>query len=135
MGQTTGSDRDADRPEFRKERSVDERISEIFISIGISPKNRWYRYLREGIKLVMHDPNMMNHVTKELYPAIGALFETSPSRVERAIRHAIQTAWDRGRVDVIRAVFGARVYFGTEKPTNSEFIALVADKLLLEDLK
>lgn len=116
-------------------RSIEERISEIFISIGISPKNRGYRYLREGICLAISDPKVMNKVTKVLYPAIAVKFETSPSKVERAIRHAIETAWNRGREDVIRSIFGARVYIGSEKPTNSEFIALVADKLMLEDMR
>jgi len=114
--------------------TLDERISNIFISIGIPPHIKGYNYLREGIKYTVENPNMINSVTKELYPKIAERFETTPSKVERAIRHAIEVAWNRGRVDAINAIFGVRVYIGTEKPTNSEFIALVADKLILEDI-
>ncbi|MGN1235756.1 MAG: sporulation initiation factor Spo0A C-terminal domain-containing protein, partial [Christensenellaceae bacterium] len=112
--------------------SIDERISNIFISIGIPPHIKGYAYLREGIKLAIEDPSVINNVTKVLYPHVAEKFETSPSKVERAIRHAIEVAWNRGRVEAINAIFGVRVYIGTEKPTNSEFIALVADKLILE---
>lgn len=120
------------KEERKKTSSLDERISNIFISIGIPPHIKGYAYLREGIKLVVGDPRLINNVTKGLYPVIGERFQTSASKVERAIRHAIEVAWNRGRIEAINAIFGARVYIGTEKPTNSEFIALVADKLLLE---
>ena len=118
----------------RKTVSIDERISEIFIAIGIPPHIKGYGYLREGIKKTVENSRILNAVTKELYPHIANKFETTPSKVERAIRHAIEVAWNRGRIDAINAVFGARVYLGSEKPTNSEFIALVADKLILENL-
>ena len=124
-------------PEVRDKRraaSVDEKISNIFISIGIPPHIKGYQYLREGIKMAVENPAVINSVTKELYPAIGKKFATTASKVERAIRHAIEVAWNRGRVDAINAIFGVRVYIGSERPTNSEFIALVADKLILEDL-
>lgn len=116
----------------RKVVSLDEKISNIFTTIGIPPHIKGYSYLREGIKMAVHDPLVINKVTKELYPKIGEKFETSASKVERAIRHAIEVAWNRGRTEAISAVFGARVYIGNERPTNSEFIALVADKLILE---
>ena len=118
----------------RRAASLDEKISNIFISIGIPPHIKGYQYAREGIKMAIENPSVINSVTKELYPAIGAKFKTSASKVERAIRHAIEVAWNRGRVDAINAIFGVRVYIGSERPTNSEFIALVADKLILEDL-
>jgi two-component system response regulator (stage 0 sporulation protein A) len=118
----------------RKAVTIDEKISEIFISIGIPPHIKGYGYLREGIKMTVKTPEIMNNVTKKLYPGIAKKFSTSPSKVERAIRHAIEVAWNRGRIDAINAIFGTRVYLGTEKPTNSEFIALVADKLLLEQM-
>lgn len=118
----------------RKSASIEEKISEIFISIGIPPHIKGYSYLREGIKMTIEKPYIINSVTKELYPAIAARFETTASKVERAIRHAIEVAWNRGRIDAINAIFGARLYLGTEKPTNSEFIALVADKLFLENM-
>lgn len=114
--------------------SLDEKISNIFTTIGIPPHIKGYSYLREGIKMAVEDPLVINKVTKELYPKIGEKFETSASKVERAIRHAIEVAWNRGRTEAISSVFGARVYIGNERPTNSEFIALVADKLLLEYL-
>lgn len=113
-------------------KTLDEEISNIFISIGIPPHIKGYAYLREGIKMAVNKPSIINRVTKELYPKIGVKFETSASKVERAIRHAIEVAWNKGRIDAINSVFGSRVYIGTEKPTNSEFIALVADKLILK---
>ena len=114
--------------------SVEEKISEIFISIGIPPHIKGYGYLREGIKTTVENPKIINSVTKQLYPSIADKFETTPSKVERAIRHAIEVAWNRGRIEAINAVFGARIYLGSEKPTNSEFIALVADKIMLEQM-
>ncbi len=120
--------------ERRRAGTLDERISNIFISIGIPPHIKGYNYLREGIKMAVSDPHIINNVTKGLYPIIGERFQTSASKVERAIRHAIEVAWNRGRIEAVNAIFGARVYIGTEKPTNSEFIALVADKLILEGM-
>lgn len=118
----------------RRVNSLDEKISNIFISIGIPPHIMGYQYLREGIKMTIADPTIINNVTKRLYPEIGEKFNTTASKVERAIRHAIEVAWNRGRVDAISSVFGVRVYIGVERPTNSEFIALVADKLIFEGL-
>lgn len=119
----------------RKKVSLDEKISNIFTTIGIPPHIKGFTYLREGIKLVVDEPLLINSVTKELYPKIAKKFDTTPSKVERAIRHAIEVAWNRGRTDAISSVFGARVYIGNERPTNSEFIALVADKLILQSLE
>ena len=118
----------------RRPLTIEEKISEIFISIGIPPHIKGYNYLREGIKMTTENPYIINSVTKELYPSIAKKFYTTSSKVERAIRHAIEVAWNRGRIDAINAIFGARIYLGSEKPTNSEFIALVADKLILENL-
>lgn len=131
-----------DKPLANKETTVskrrpvttEEKISEIFISIGIPPHIKGYGYLREGIKMTIERPYIINSVTKELYPSIARKFSTTASKVERAIRHAIEVAWNRGRIDAINAIFGARIYLGAEKPTNSEFIALVADKLILENM-
>ncbi len=114
--------------------TLDEKISDIFIAIGIPPHIKGYSYLREGIKTMVDDPVIINNVTRGLYPGIAKKFNTTPSKVERAIRHAIEVAWNRGRTEAIGAIFGTRVYLGAEKPTNSEFIALVADKLILEKL-
>ncbi len=118
----------------RKPISNEEKISEIFIAIGIPPHIKGYSYLREGIKMTVECPYIINSVTKELYPSIANKFSTTPSKVERAIRHAIEVAWNRGRIEAINAIFGSRIYLGAEKPTNSEFIALVADKLILENM-
>lgn len=114
--------------------SLEEKISNIFISIGIPPHIKGYNYLREGIKMAVEDPEVINSITKVLYPHIAEKYNTSASKVERAIRHGIEVAWNRGRIDAINAIFGARVYIGNEKPTNSEFIALVADKLILDGM-
>lgn len=112
--------------------ALDEAISKIFLTIGIPPHIRGYSYLREGIKIVVKNPTIMNNVTKMLYPQIAKLFSTSPTKAERAMRHAIEAAWNRGRTDCINSIFGIRSYVSCEKPTNSEFIALVADKLILD---
>jgi two-component system response regulator (stage 0 sporulation protein A) len=119
---------------FKRKNSLDEKISKIFIAVGIPPHIKGYAYLREGIRLTIEKPYIINSVTKELYPSIAKKFGTSSSKVEGAIRHAIEVAWNRGRIDAINAIFGARIYLGAEKPTNSEFIALVADKLILENM-
>ena len=136
MGETAevGTMSEMERSERRRAVSLEERISNIFITIGIPPHIRGYGYLREGVRIAVEDPQVLNHVTSELYPVIGEKFETTPSKVERAIRHAIEVAFNKGRLDAVNAIFGARVFLGTERPTNSEFIALVADKLILERL-
>lgn len=118
--------------ERRRTVSLDEKISNIFISVGIPPHIKGYAYLREGVKMAIKNPGIINNITKQLYPMIGERYETSASKVERAIRHAIEVAWNKGRIDSINAMFGVRVYINSEKPTNGEFIALVADKMLLE---
>lgn len=112
--------------------SMDEKISKIFISVGIPPHIKGYGFLREGVKLAMEQPEMINNITKKLYPKIGEKFDTTPSKVERAIRHAIEVAWARGRIETINNILGVQAYVNHQKPTNGEFIALVADKMLLE---
>ena len=115
-------------------RKLDEKISNIFITVGIPPHIKGYGYLREGVKMAIRSPEVINNITKKLYPMIGEKYDTSASKVERAIRHAIEVAWNRGRIETINSLFGVRAYVGNEKPTNGEFIALVADKMLLEGL-
>lgn len=112
--------------------SLEEKISKIFINVGIPPHIKGYNFLREGVKMAVEDPNVINNITKKLYPMIGEKYQTSASKVERAIRHAIEVAWNRGRIESINNILGVRAYVGAEKPTNGEFIALVADKMLLE---
>ena len=109
-------------------------VTEILHQIGVPAHIKGYQFLRDAILLTMDEPDYINAVTKRLYPAIAKRNGTTASRVERAIRHAIEVAWNRGRVEAINAIFGVRVYIGSERPTNSEFIALVADKLILEEL-
>ena len=113
-------------------RTLDDRLSNIFLSLGIPAHIKGYQFLREAIKLVIVQPDRINRITKELYPAIARRFGTSASKVERAIRHAIEVAWSRGRIDTLNRAFGCRVAIPEEKPTNGEFIALVADKLSME---
>ncbi len=115
-----------------KNENLEEKISNIFLSIGIPAHIKGYHFLREAIKMVVENSELINHITKELYPGIAKKFNTTPSKVERAIRHAIDVAWSRGKVENINKLFGYVVYGKNEKPTNGEFIALVADKLSME---
>ena len=116
----------------KRKNTLDEKISKIFISVGIPPHIKGYSYLREGVKMAVETPEIINNITKKLYPKIGEKYQTSASKVERAIRHAIEVAWARGRIETINSMLGIRAYVGNEKPTNGEFIALIADKMLLE---
>lgn len=106
-------------------------ITDIIHQIGIPAHIKGYYYLREAIMLSINDTDMLESVTKLLYPAVASKFETTPSRVERAIRHAIEIAWDRGNVDILNNMFGYTVNVCKGKPTNSEFIALITDYLRL----
>lgn len=115
-----------------KAKMVEEKITNIFITVGIPAHIKGYQFLREAIKLAIENPEIINSITKQLYPAIAEKFETSASKVERAIRHAIEVAWNRGKIENINSIFGLRVYNSNEKPTNGEFIALVADKMIIE---
>jgi len=115
-------------------KTSDERITNIFITVGIPAHIKGYQFLREAIKLAIDNPDIINSITKRLYPSVADKFDTSPSKVERAIRHAIEVAWNRGKIENINTLFGVRVYSHNEKPTNGEFIALVADKMLLESV-
>ena len=117
-----------------KNRSLEEKISNIFITVGIPAHIKGYQFLREAIKMAIDNPEIINSITKKLYPEVAERFDTSPSKVERAIRHAIEVAWNRGKIENINSLFGVRVYNHNEKPTNGEFIALVADKMLLESV-
>ena len=112
--------------------NLDDRLSNLFLGMGIPAHIKGYQYLREAIKLVIASPSMIGGITKELYPAIAHRFGTTSSKVERAIRHAIEVAWSRGRVDTLNKAFGCEVAQPEEKPTNGEFIALIADKLSMD---
>ena len=106
-------------------------VSSILQELGIPPHIKGYQYLREAILLVIADLELLSAVTKELYPAIGKKFNTTPSRVERAIRHSIEVAWSRGQIDNMNRIFGYNIILDKAKPTNSEFIAMVSDNLKL----
>ncbi|MGI6270081.1 MAG: sporulation transcription factor Spo0A [Candidatus Howiella sp.] len=106
-------------------------ITDIIHQIGVLAHIKGYHYLREAITLAVNDSQIINSVTKLLYPTVAKKFSTTSSRVERAIRHAIEVAWDRGDVDVLNSYFGYTIHNGRGKPTNSEFIAMIADKLRL----
>jgi two-component system response regulator (stage 0 sporulation protein A) len=111
------------------ERNIESDVTDIIREIGIPAHIKGYQYIREGIIMSVRDINMLNYITKLLYPGIAKKYKTTSSSVERAIRHAIEIAWSRGRLEVIEEMFGYTVSAGKGKPTNSEFIALIADKL------
>ena len=114
--------------------AAEQRISEIFMTVGIPAHIKGYQFLREAIKMAIDSPEIINSITKRLYPEVAERFSTSPSKVERAIRHAIEVAWNKGKIENINSLFGVKIYSANEKPTNGEFIALVADKMLLESM-
>ena len=107
-------------------------VTEIIHEIGVPAHIKGYQYLRDSIIMSVTDMDILNSITKQLYPTIAKMHHTTSSRVERAIRHAIEVAWNRGKMDTINELFGYTIQAGRGKPTNSEFIALIADKIRLE---
>lgn len=114
------------------QRNLEVEVTNIMHEIGVPAHIKGYQYLRDAIMMVVKNLDIINSITKQLYPSIAREYNTTPSRVERAIRHAIEVAWSRGQMDAIDTIFGYTVSIGKGKPTNSEFIAMVADKLRLE---
>lgn len=114
------------------DKALDEKISNIFISIGIPAHIKGYQFLREAVKLAVDDPDIIASITKRLYPTIAEKFSTSSSKVERGMRHAIEVAWNRGKIENINNLFGLQIYGANDKPTNGELIALIADKMIME---
>ena len=112
--------------------SIENMVTNIIHEIGVPAHIKGYQYLREAIIIAVNDMDVINAITKVLYPQVAKTFGTTPSRVERAIRHAIEVAWDRGDLDTLQRFFGYTVSNTKGKPTNSEFIALIADKLQLQ---
>ena len=108
------------------------RVTEVIHEIGVPAHIKGYQYLREAIMIAVGDMEVINAITKVLYPAVAKRFGTTPSRVERAIRHAIEVAWDRGDLETLQKYFGYTVSNSKGKPTNSEFVAMIADRLVLE---
>ena len=112
--------------------NIETMVTNIIHEIGVPAHIKGYQYLREAIMIAVEDMDVINAITKVLYPQVAKTFQTTPSRVERAIRHAIEVAWDRGDLDTLQRFFGYTVSNTKGKPTNSEFIALIADKLQLQ---
>ena len=112
-------------------RDLEKDVTDMIHEIGVPAHIKGYQYLREAIILSVSNNEMLNCITKVLYPTIAKKYETTPSRVERAIRHAIEVAWSRGRMETLDSLFGYTINTGKGKPTNSEFIALIADKIRL----
>ncbi len=113
-------------------RDLEKDVTDIIHEIGVPAHIKGYQYLREAIMMSVEDNEMLNSITKVLYPSIAKKYQTTPSRVERAIRHAIEVAWSRGKMETLDAMFGYTINTGKGKPTNSEFIALIADKIRLQ---
>ena len=122
-------------PEEERASMLKNRVTEIIHEIGVPAHIKGYQYLREAIMIAVEDMEVINAITKVLYPAVAKRFGTTPSRVERAIRHAIEVAWDRGDLDTLQKYFGFTVSNSKGKPTNSEFVAMIADRLVLEQAK
>lgn len=120
-----------DVPEI-EERDLEKDVTDMIHEIGVPAHIKGYQYLREAIMMSVEDVEMLGSITKILYPTIAKKYQTTPSRVERAIRHAIEVAWSRGRMETLDALFGYTINTGKGKPTNSEFIALIADKIRLQ---
>ena len=120
-----------DRQQFM-DRNIESDVTAIIHDVGVPAHIKGYQYLREAIIMSVNDNEMLNSITKILYPSIAKKFQTTASRVERAIRHAIEVAWSRGKLDTLDELFGYTVSNGKGKPTNSEFIALIADTIRLE---
>ena len=112
-----------------QEETLDEQITNLFLTLGIPAHIKGYQYLREAVRMVLENHDVINRITKELYPGIARRFDTSASKVERAMRHAIEVAWTRGRLEAVNQMYGYRVFAREDKPTNGEFIAMVSDKL------
>lgn len=110
---------------------LEQDVTNMIHEIGVPAHIKGYQYLREAIMMSVEDTTMISSITKILYPTIAKRFQTTPSRVERAIRHAIEVAWSRGRMETLDAMFGYTIDTGKGKPTNSEFIALIADRIRL----
>ena len=113
-------------------RNLETDVTNIIHEIGVPAHIKGYQYLRDAIIMSVENREVINSITKVLYPTIAKMNQTTPSRVERAIRHAIEVAWSRGKMDTINELFGYTINTGKGKPTNSEFIALISDKMRLE---
>lgn len=134
---STGQGERADKGNAQEKQPVivhdlEKDVTDMIHEIGVPAHIKGYQYLREAIIMAVEDPVMISSITKILYPTIAKKFQTTASRVERAIRHAIEVAWSRGRMETLDALFGYTINTGKGKPTNSEFIALISDRIRLK---
>ena len=116
----------------KQEHDLEQDVTDMIHEIGVPAHIKGYQYIRDGVGLIFDNPEMIGGITKELYPELASKFDTTVSRVERAIRHAIEISWNRGDIDLMEEVFGHSVDYDRAKPTNSEFIVTLSDKLRLE---
>ncbi len=120
--------------EDKKSLFMQERIlTDLLHNLGIPSHVRGYQYIKEGVQIVYHDKNMISYVTKDVYPEIAKKFDTTPTRVERAIRHAIEISWNRGDINLMETIFGNSVNVNRDKPTNAEYLTTLADKLKVDN--
>ena len=127
-----GDVQNVDMLQIPVQHDLEKDVTDMIHEIGVPAHIKGYQYLREAIMMSVEDVEMLGSITKVLYPTIAKNYQTTPSRVERAIRHAIEVAWSRGRMETLDALFGYTINTGKGKPTNSEFIALIADKIRLQ---
>ena len=126
-----GDVQNVDMLQIPVQHDLEKDVTDMIHEIGVPAHIKGYQYLREAIMMSVEDVEMLGSITKVLYPTIAKKYQTTPSRVERAIRHAIEVAWSRGRMETLDALFGYTINTGKGKPTNSEFIALIADRIRL----
>ena len=131
-GQKPGEEEIKIKPQEKTSIDLERDVTDMIHEIGVPAHIKGYQYLREAIMMSVEDPEMLGSITKVLYPTIARKNQTTASRVERAIRHAIEVAWNRGKMETLDAMFGYTINTGKGKPTNSEFIALIADKIRLQ---
>ena len=132
LGQSKPQYIDISSSKASKEDNLEALVTNVIHEVGVPAHIKGYQYLREAIMMVVNDIDVINQITKSLYPKIASKYNTTPSRVERAIRHAIEVAWGRGEQKAVESIFGYTISASKGKPTNSEFIAMIADKLRLE---
>lgn len=125
-------EKEAELPKGTLGYDLERDVTDMIHEIGVPAHIKGYQYLREAIMMSVEEPDMLGSITKILYPTIARKYQTTSSRVERAIRHAIEVAWNRGRMETLDAMFGYTINTGKGKPTNSEFIALIADKIRMQ---
>jgi len=130
--QITSERKSTETEKAQEVHDLEKDVTEMIHEIGVPAHIKGYQYLREAIMMSVEDVEMLNSITKVLYPTIAKRFQTTPSRVERAIRHGIEVAWARGRSETLEGLFGYTISAGKGKPTNSEFIALIADRIRLQ---